>query len=129
LPSNITDNDVLNGAGGGIDAQTGPGLLMTDTLVARNEAPSNPDCDGDYASGGKVIFTTIDGCADANLGPSDFVRGNVGIRRLKDNGGPTETVALRKGSFARNKATGDAPNKDQRGKKRKNPDVGAYEYR
>ena len=45
------------------------------------------------------------------------------------NGGPTQTVALKKGSPAINKADKQsAPNKDQRGEKRgKKPDIGAYE--
>jgi Synergist-CTERM protein sorting domain-containing protein len=53
---------------------------------------------------------------------------------LKDNGGPTETVALLADSPAIDAGTGDydgVPEKDQRGVKRpqgKGYDIGAYEY-
>ena len=47
---------------------------------------------------------------------------------LKRNGGPTATIARKKGSPAIGNAGGDAPGKDQRGQKRdKNPDIGAFE--
>ena len=49
---------------------------------------------------------------------------------LARNGGPTQTVALKAGSPAIGAAgAGKAPARDQRGVKRTDPDLGAYERR
>ena len=54
--------------------------------------------------------------------------GALKLGKLATNGGPTKTVALKKGSRAINHAGPDAPELDQRGVKRgKKPDIGAYE--
>ncbi|MBA3260894.1 MAG: hypothetical protein H0T69_00155 [Thermoleophilaceae bacterium] len=55
--------------------------------------------------------------ADPRLGP------------LGSNGGPTPTVALLAGGPAIGAAVGKAPARDQRGVKRTDPDLGAYERR
>jgi hypothetical protein len=59
----------------------------------------------------------------------DLVRKKPRIGRLKRNGGPTKTVALKQGSPAIGKAhRPSAPDRDQRGRKRGNqPDIGAFE--
>ena len=51
------------------------------------------------------------------------------LGQLADNGGPTDTVALKAGSPAIGRANSDnAPNRDQRGIKRDAaPDIGAFE--
>ena len=50
--------------------------------------------------------------------------------QLASNGGPTKTVALKKGSPAIGKAGSSPPKCDQRGVKRDaKPDIGAYERR
>jgi hypothetical protein len=57
-------------------------------------------------------------CAGFNR-PTDIVGVAPSIARLRSNGGPTQTIALRKGSAAINKAKrSTAPNKDQGGRKR-----------
>jgi CSLREA domain-containing protein len=48
---------------------------------------------------------------------------------LKDNGGPTQTIALQSGSPAIDKGDPNAPPRDQRGYVRQNaPDIGAFEF-
>ena len=58
-----------------------------------------------------------------------MVRRNPKLGKLARNGGPTKTVALKKGSPAIGEAKrSTAPGKDQRGRKRdRRPDVGAFE--
>ena len=53
--------------------------------------------------------------------------GNAGLEPLRSNGGPTETHALKRSSKAIDAGPNDAPNTDQRGVKRHDPDIGAYE--
>jgi len=62
-------------------------------------------------------------------GQGDRVKGNPKIKRLADNGGPTKTIALRRRSAAINHAGSGAPPRDQRGVKRRDPDIGAFERR
>jgi hypothetical protein len=62
--------------------------------------------------------------------PTDIVGVAPRIARLRSNGGPTQTIALRKGSAAINKAKrSTAPKKDQGGRKRaRMKDIGAFEH-
>jgi hypothetical protein len=59
------------------------------------------------------------------------VRGRPKIGALAKNGGPTQTIALKKHSPAIGNANRHtAPERDQRGKKRdRRPDIGAFERR
>jgi hypothetical protein len=63
------------------------------------------------------------------LKPTDLGGVDPKLGRLTDNGGPTETRALKPGSSAIGLAIPkSAPKFDQRGVKRgKSPDAGAYE--
>ena len=119
--------------GGGLTYGIGtPGFQIENSLVAFNTAPLSPDCFADsfdpMESGGHNLVRDDSGCEGIDAS-GDIVGQNAKIGRLKDNGGPTRTVALKKGSPAINKADKEsAPNKDQRGTKRdKKPDIGAYE--
>ena len=120
LNSTVANNEAISG--GGI-AQLGASAQMRNTIVAAN-LPA--DCLGTLISVGSnldsddscslVAVTDIPG-VDARLGP------------LADNGGPTETHALRIGSPAID-AGNDAiaPATDQRGLPRLGPsDIGAFE--
>ena len=99
---------------------------IDNSLLARNTAPTGPDCSGTVTSGGHNLIGNVSGCSGFT-GPGDIVRPNPRIGALADNGGPTKTVALLRRSPAINRAGGDAPNRDQRGHKRRNPDIGAFE--
>jgi hypothetical protein len=86
------------------------------------------DCEGEtFTSLGNNLLSTDVECDGFTAG-GDIVRDNPKIGKLKKNGGSTKTVALKKDSPAINKAHGpSSPNRDQRGVKRKNPDIGAFE--
>jgi hypothetical protein len=120
-------------AGGGIYNSSFSPVEFANTLIALNEAGLFPDCgdDGgpgqDYDSLGHNLIGNDTDCQGFSAS-GDFVNPNPKLGKLKSNGGPTQTVALKKGSPAINKAGDSAPNKDQRGVKRgKKPDIGAYE--
>jgi len=86
------------------------------------------DCNGTFDSGGHNIRGSTADCAGFD-GPGDLVRGSPRIGKLRRNGGPTATIALRRRSPAIGKAgKQSSPGRDQRGRKRdKKPDVGAFE--
>jgi CSLREA domain-containing protein len=122
-------------AGGGIYNNSASPVEFANSLIALNVAPLFTDCgdDGgpgqDYDSEGHNLLSDDTDC-QGFTGAGDIVNANPKLGgRLKSNGGPTQTVALKKGSPAINKADKQsAPNKDQRGEKRgKKPDIGAYE--
>jgi len=119
--------------GGGIYIEGGAPTLRA-TLVGLNTAPASKDCGGgSISSGGFNLVGTTLGCVFAHVA-SD--RRDVGpkLGLLRANGGPTQTIALRKGSPALNaipKAQCPFP-RDQRGVKRpqqRRCDIGAYERR
>ena len=127
--ANFNDTST-NTAGGGISANNSATFTGTrNTLIALNRADfgaSFPDCSANLDSGGHNLIGDDEGCS--GLVGSDLVRARPRVGRLRDNGGPTKTVALKKGSPAIDRAGSDAPNRDQRGVRRgRNPDIGAYE--
>jgi hypothetical protein len=104
-------------------------------LALNRDGAGNPDnCAEDVPSaidsGGHNLVAPADiGCSEFNQ-PSDRTAANPKIGKLAKNGGPTKTIALKKGSPAINKAGNDAPGKDQRGVKHfKRRDIGAFEFR
>jgi hypothetical protein len=134
-----------NGIGGGIDNVAGSTLNLFNTIVAENTAGSSPDVAGTIntadhnligdGTGSKIVTDEggnqiggINGAAviDPRLGP------------LADNGGPTQTIALLRGSPAIGMADDNAlisagVTTDQRGHARTDhfglaTDIGAYEY-
>ena len=133
------------GSGGGI--YTSPvgddSVSIHNTVVALNTvATSNggrqgraipSDCSlrprpAPFLSLGHNLIGTPEGCT--GFGPTDLFGGKLGLGKLADNGGPTKTIALMKGSRAIGRAEPDAVRVDQRGVKRGNkPDIGAYERR
>jgi Right handed beta helix region len=120
--------------GGGLYYPSGgPGFEVENSLLALNQATgAGDDCFAEAAdefdSQGFNLLTDDADC-DGFDATGDFVNSNPRLGQLKNNGGPTQTIALKKGSPAINKANkATAPKKDQRGKKRgKKPDIGAYE--
>jgi hypothetical protein len=125
------DNDGGDG-GGGLLQTNNATISVVNSLIALNRAGSSPDdCAGAFSSGGGNLLTTIPVTCegfDPDTGV-DFLRPAPKIGTLKANGGPTKTVALKRGSPAIGRAIrSEAPNRDQRGVTRdNNPDIGAYE--
>jgi hypothetical protein len=119
-----------NTSGGGINTNAGGFLTATrNSLFALNKAANGasfPDCNANLDSAGHNLLTDDDGCS--GLAGSDLVRNRPKLARLRDNGGSTATVALKNGSPAIGAAGNDAPERDQRGRKRDDqPDIGAFE--
>jgi hypothetical protein len=94
------------------------------------------DCHDDTAdstevSGGQNLIGNNAGCSTAfNAATADFVNAAaspVSLGSLANNGGPTKTISIGKHSKAKNHAGSDAPTRDQRGVKRSDPDIGAFE--
>jgi hypothetical protein len=124
---NVADSD-LSGpdSGGGIYGT----FSVVNSIVALNLEGTTPeDCYASaVSSGGHNVLSTLGGGCTGFDGPGDIVKANPKLGPLSDNGGPTETVALKKGSAAIGRAAASAPNRDQRGHKRDSqPDSGAYE--
>ena len=126
-----SDDDGGDG-GGGLLQSNNATFSAVNSLIGLNRAGSSPeDCAGAFASGGGNLLTTIPlACEgfDPDVG-GDFLRSAPKVGRLRRNGGPTQTIALKKGSPAIGRAIkSEAPNRDQRGTRRDNkPDIGAYE--
>jgi len=129
VSSTVTGNTAAQGGGlfSAPDAYGTDGISITDSLVARNDANQGADCGGMPTSKGGNVFGS-GGCARAPK-PTDLVTSRRLFGRLADNGGPTRTHALPKGSPAIGHATGAADLKtDQRGQRRdRHPDSGAFE--
>lgn len=134
---NESDSDQAGGEdGGGIFvAGSGVEVKVRNTIVALNHLGDGTrnDCSGDpvMSLGHNLLSTkgpagTCQGFDDA----SDRVSGHPHLGDLKQNGGPTKTVALLAGSPAIGHADqATAPARDQRGILRHNPDIGAFERR
>lgn len=134
---NGADSDGSGGGdGGGLFASTsgaGGTLTLRDSLVASNSDAGNEAVDcarlgGTITSQGRNLIGNANGC-DYAAGPGDILNRNAILISLRDNGGPTATVALRKGSPAVNAGAGCTVT-DQRGVKRRlggKCDIGAYE--
>ncbi|WP_139559210.1 choice-of-anchor Q domain-containing protein [Methylotetracoccus oryzae] len=118
--------------GGGLFMYWGGTITLSNTLIARNKGPGS-DCsirDTDYlARNFEGVNLIADGSCDvlANGG----ISGDPKLGRLRDNGGPTLTHALRAGSPAIDAADAAlCPKTDQRGITRPPGaacDIGAFE--
>jgi hypothetical protein len=128
---------LLSEAGGGIFAMENTVVRVRNSLLALNTLgpltvgdPAKNDCSNGapFISQGHNLLSTGFLC-DGFDGPGDRIRARVKIGRLDSNGGPTETIALKKNSPAIGKAhKPSAPERDQRGQRRdNNPDIGAFE--
>ena len=127
--STVTDNSAP--LGGGIYTYGVPGPFpetarIDNSIIAGNESPNGADCagGGQRSKGGNVFGPG--GCGPHATG--DMLTPTPRLAGLADNGGPTKTHALRKGSPAVNHAKGLKLKRDQRGFRRgKHPDSGAFE--
>jgi hypothetical protein len=102
--------------GGGIQIM-GPSPKTVNTIVARNRAGLlGPDCSGTIASDGYNVIGDSSGCTIAGTTMGNILDTNPGLVVLGDNGGPTLTHALRRGSPALDGGTnGSCASQDQRG--------------
>ncbi len=126
----VAANAAAGPGGGGIMLANGASAIIDNSLLAANSAAAGgDDCDGSgFESGGGNLISKIAGCLGLG-GSRDTVALRPGIERLGANGGPTSTVALRPSSPALGAAGADAPGRDQRNVRRRNPDAGAFERR
>lgn len=127
----VAANSSASGPAGGIEASPGTVATIDNSLLAANRSGGEPsDCAGDglRSGGGNVVSNTGGGSCGELGGPGDLVVGAARIAPLEPNGGPTSTVALRRGSPAIGAAGSDAPARDQRNIGRQDPDAGAFEY-
>ncbi len=129
--ADFDDNQGIAAIGGGLFGENADSFAVRNSIVALNrDAALGNDCQGidPVDSLGNNLISTDLGCDDFD-GPNDRVRSNPKLGKLKRNGGPTKTVALKKGSPAIGKAhRPSTPNRDQRGRKRDSkPDIGAFE--
>lgn len=125
-----SDSDLSGGAGGGLFNSPAALVEIGNTILALNDQRSGDadDCSGTFASAGGNLRTDGTDCAGfADTG--DAIRANPKLGPLTRNGGPTQTIALRRGSPAIGRAIESfATFSDQRGVRRDpNPDSGAYE--
>lgn len=120
--------------GGGIILAGGT-MDVTNSIVAQNDVGAGsfgPDCATastlDITAGGVNLVGSTASCTGFTE-PPDIIGENPRLANLAANGGPTKTLALRRGSPAINAAGPGSPARDQRGVQRRNPDIGAYERR
>jgi CSLREA domain-containing protein len=144
--SSVADNQ-SDLQGGGIysepSAFIGVAPVVSNSIVARNTAPANPDCAGSVASGGFNLIANGTGCQDFKAANHDLAGSQASpldakLGTLGENGGPTPTYALLDGSPAINGGNPAAPGdsvgtcakEDQRGATRPAGgacDIGAVE--
>ncbi|MGA8803755.1 MAG: choice-of-anchor Q domain-containing protein [Solirubrobacterales bacterium] len=126
------------GLGGGLYEEDEDNFTVHNTLVALNTVatfhkPQASDCATPFGNpitslGHNLVGNPV-GCNGFGAA-GDLFGGKLKLGKLADNGGPTKTIALLKGSRAIGRGDPDAVRGDQRGVKRdKKPDIGAYERR
>jgi CSLREA domain-containing protein len=141
---NVADSDANgSGNGGGIFVDTGT-ATVSNTILGDNRDqspgadPKHPDCSGTLTSGGYNLIESLEGCTIAGVTTGNITGKNPQLFPLADNGGPTPTHALRKGSDAVDAGNPATPGSggsacettDQRGTKRpQGPrcDIGSFE--
>jgi CSLREA domain-containing protein len=133
---NRADADHANGGTtGGVHLRTqgvqvAARARIANSILALNTEANGvaTDCGGIgfLGTGINLISTTNQGSCSAG---TPIVAANPRLGPLARNGGPTLTVALLSGSPALGAAVGRSPRYDQRGVRRKDPDLGAYERR
>jgi CSLREA domain-containing protein len=122
--------------GGGLYSGGAGSFIVRNSLIALNKVGSggaDPNCHGSFSSVGHNLRGTADPGCTGFTGAGDFVNGAPRLQNpkggLANNGGPTQTLALLKGSPAINRGGHDALTRDQRGvRKVGRRDIGAFEF-
>jgi hypothetical protein len=104
--------------------------MLDDTIVADNSAAHGGNCAFSVPSTNPSAGHNLSDDKTCHLTKSgDRQKVNPKLGNLANNGGPTKTVALLKGSPAIDHADAHSPSRDQRGFKRDaKPDIGAFEF-
>ncbi len=127
IARNVANASGRSALGGGASVKGGI-VSVVNSIIALNRAGATPsDCHGAFDSfGGNLVGTTA---ACKGFFGSALIGSDPELGSLRDNGGPTETLALKPGSPAISRANEDrAPAVDQRGRRRAvHPDSGAFE--
>ena len=119
-----------DGAGGGVYADRAR-FTLSNAIVALNTAAggARADCDATGTVTGSPTLVSVPGTGGCRLAGALIAR-DPRLAPLAANGGLTRTIALRRGSPAVGAArAGSAPPRDQRGVRRSDPDLGAFELR
>ena len=122
--ANVSDGNAL---GGGLSAKGGAFGVVNSIIALNRSASRANDCHGEFTSFGGNLLSTMDACR--GFVDSALVRPDPRLGSLRYNGGPTRTLALKRGSPALDRANATRkPELDQRGRKRgARPDIGAFE--
>jgi CSLREA domain-containing protein len=136
IARNRADADsMFGGTTGGIHLRTAGVQVAANARVSNSIIALNVEAAGVAADCGGIGFlgTGVNLLTTTNQGQcsevAPIVAANPRLGPLGSNGGPTPTIALLPGSPAIGAAVGKAPARDQRGVKRTDPDLGAYERR
>jgi len=137
IARNRADADAMfGGTTGGIHLRTAGVQVAANARIANSIVALNTEAGGVAADCGGIGFlgTGINLVTTTNQGKCSevdpIVVADPRLGPLRNNGGPTPTIALLTGSPAIGAAgPGKAPARDQRGVKRTDPDLGAYERR
>jgi hypothetical protein len=137
IARNRADADgMFGGTTGGIHLRTAGVQVAANARIANSIVALNTEVGGVAADCGGIGFlgTGINLVTTTNQGKCSeadpLVVADPRLGPLRANGGPTPTIALLAGSPAIGAAgPGKAPARDQRGVKRTDPDLGAYERR
>ena len=126
---NVSDSDASGGGNGGGIFQSAAHFSVENSIVAGNFTGStgtDDQCSGAF-DGKRNALTRPTGCTSFPPGPNAVVK-NLHLGHFGSHGGPTQTLALERGSAALGLAR-DCPSKDQRGVPRKHRrcDAGAFE--
>ena len=131
---NHAESEGLVPNGGGVFAYGSSNVVATNSLFALNTTRFDGvliknDCEGEapFQSRGHNLLSTKKLCSGFDRA-GDRINARPGIGPLRPNGGATETIALAVQSPAIDRAdASDAPESDQRGRRRHDPDIGAFE--
>lgn len=130
--SNSTLSGNSEGVEGGADIYNDGGVTLTGTIVANGK--NGPNCTGTITEGAGYNLDSGNTCGFSR--PTDFNNTDPMLGPLGNNGGPTQTMALLRGSKAIDwiavSAVSSCPATDQRGYPRPDNnesacDIGAYE--
>lgn len=107
--SNVTISNNTATIGGGMRREGGGSIVLRNTLIASNTAPTSPNCDGTFVSQGYNLVWGGDTCG-LSAGNNDILNtGDPKLNALGDNGGPTAVHPLQSGSAALDKGNPATP--------------------